>query len=160
MSVKTLLKEAYTFTKSSTGYDPSKPGSIREVLVNDDAFGMYKNSLSEGLTAEDKAGFNLLAENTRIALLENSTYSLNPYETLALPLLRVFYPKTIAKDLVTVIPMSKPEIIVKPAIPIISAKITQMFTFSTSSHAKTAGFSCSTFTAQYSCPYSSVLSYT
>ena len=111
MSVKTLLKEAYNFTKSSTGYDPSKPGSIREVLVNDDAFGMYKNSLSEGLTAEDKAGFNVLAENTRIALLENSTYSLNPYETLALPLLRVFYPKTIAKDLVTVIPMSKPEII-------------------------------------------------
>ena len=63
-------------------------------------------------------------------------------------------------DVRSIIKMSKPEIIVKPAIPIISAKITQMFTFSTSSHAKTAGFSCSTFTAQYSCPYSSVLSYT
>lgn len=111
MSIKALLKESYNFTKSSTGYDPSKPGAIREVLCNDDAFGMYKNSLSEGLSAEDKKGFNLLAENTRIQLLENSAYSLNPYETLALPLLRVFYPKTIAKELVTVIPMSKPEII-------------------------------------------------
>ena len=111
MSIKALLKESYNFTKSSTGYDPSKPGAIREVLCNDDAFQMYKNSLSEGLSAQDKQGFSVLAENTRIALLENSTYSLNPYETLALPLLRVFYPKTIAKDLVTVIPMSKPEII-------------------------------------------------
>lgn len=111
MSIKSLLKESYAFTKSSTGYDPSKPGAIREVLCNDDAFGMYKQSLAEGLSSEDKKGFELLAENTRIALLENSTYSLNPYETLALPLLRVFYPKTIAKDLVTVIPMSKPEIV-------------------------------------------------
>lgn len=111
MSIKALLKESYNFTKSSTGFDPSKPGAIREVLMNDDAFGMYKNSLSEGLSQADKAGFNLLAENTRIQLLENSAYSLNPYETLALPLLRVFYPKTIAKELVTVIPMSKPEII-------------------------------------------------
>jgi hypothetical protein len=111
MSIKSLLKESYAFTKSSTGYDPSKPGAIREVLCNDDAFGMYKQSLAEGLSSEDKKGFELLAENTRIQLLENSTYSLNPYETLALPLLRVFYPKTIAKDLVTVIPMNKPEII-------------------------------------------------
>ena len=111
MSIKSLLQESYNFTKSSTGFDPSKPGAIREVLVNDDAFGMYKNSLAEGLSADLKKGFNVLAENTRVALLKNSTYSLNPYETLALPLLRVFYPKTIAKDLVTVIPMSKPEII-------------------------------------------------
>ena len=111
MSIKSLLKESYAFTKSSTGFDPSKPGAVKEVLCNDDAFNVYKNSLAEGLSASDKAAFNLLAENTRVALLENSTYSINPYETLALPLLRVFYPKTIAKELVTVIPMSKPEII-------------------------------------------------
>jgi len=109
--MKKLLKEAYTFTRKSTGIDPSKPGAIREILVNDSHFDTYIQALSEGLKDETKLGFRLLAENTRRCLLENSMYQLNPYETLALPLLRVFFPRTIAKDLVTVIPMDKPEIV-------------------------------------------------
>ena len=106
-----LLKESYSFTKKSTGIDPSKPGAIRQILVSDHSFDTYVNTLAEGLQGRDLAGFKVLAENTRTALLENSMYGLNPYETLALPLLRVYFPKTIAKELVTVIPMSKPEII-------------------------------------------------
>jgi len=109
--MKTLLKEAYKMTKKSTGIDPSKPGAIREILVNDEHFDTYIRSLSEGIKEDDKRSFRVLAENTRRALLENSMYQLNPYETLALPLLRVFFPKTIAKELVTVIPMDKPEIV-------------------------------------------------
>jgi hypothetical protein len=57
----------------------------------------------------DQATFKILAENTRIKLLENSMYQLNPYETLTLPILRVFYPKLVAKEAVTVSPMDKPE---------------------------------------------------
>jgi len=38
-------------------------------------------------------------------------FQINPYETLTLPILRVFYPKLIAKELVTVTPMDKPETI-------------------------------------------------
>ena len=95
--MKKLLKEAYSFTKKSTGIDPSKPGAIREILVNDEHFDTYVKSLSEGLKKDgDKIAFRVLAENTRRCLLENSMYQLNPYETLALPLLRVFFPKTIA----------------------------------------------------------------
>ena len=110
--MKKLLKEAYSFTKKSTGIDPSKPGAIREILVNDEHFDTYIKSLSEGIkNSDDVTSFKLLAENTRRCLLENSMYQLNPYETLALPLLRVFFPKTIAKELVTVIPMDKPEIV-------------------------------------------------
>jgi len=109
--MKKLLTEAYKFTKKSTGIDPSKPGAIREILVNDNAFDTYAQSLMEGLKEDLKKPFRILAENTRRSLLENSMYQLNPYETLALPLLRVFFPKTIAKDLVTVIPMDKPEIV-------------------------------------------------
>ena len=52
-----------------------------------------------------------LAENTRINLLENSMFQINPYETLTLPILRVFYPKLVAKEAVTVSPMDKPETI-------------------------------------------------
>ena len=109
--MKTLLKEAYKFTKKSTGIDPSKPGAIREILVNDDHFSTYVKSLMEGMKDADKPSFTMLAENTRRNLLENSMYQLNPYETLALPLLRVFFPKTLAKELVTTIPMDKPEIV-------------------------------------------------
>lgn len=106
-----LLKESYSFTKKATGVDPSKPGAIKEIIVSDHNFDTYVNSLAEGLKQTDIAGFKVLAENTRQALLENSMYGLNPYETLALPLLRVYFPKTIAKELVTVIPMNKPELV-------------------------------------------------
>jgi len=109
--MKELLTEAYKMTRKMTSIDPSKPGAIREILVNDSHFDNYCKSLMEGLQKKDTKGFRILAENTRRTLLENSMYSLNPYETLALPLLRVFYPKTIAKELVSVIPMDKPEIV-------------------------------------------------
>jgi hypothetical protein len=108
---KDLLLECYRSTQKFTGINPAKPGLIKQICLNDKHFDFYVKSLSEGLSDTDKAGFRILAENTRKVLLENSLYQLNPYETLALPLLRVFYPKTVAKELVTVIPMDKPEII-------------------------------------------------
>ena len=109
--MKELLLEAYKTTKKMTGIDPSKPGTIRQIIADDNAFDVYVKSLMEGLDPKLAPGFRILADNTRRILLEGSMYSLNPYETLALPLLRVFYPKTVAKELVTVIPMDKPEII-------------------------------------------------
>lgn len=36
-------------------------------------------------------------------------YGINPYESLTLPILRVFYPKIVVKEAVTVSPMDKPE---------------------------------------------------
>jgi hypothetical protein len=109
--MKELLLESYQTTKKMTGIDPSKPSAIRSIITDDESFDVYTRSLSEGLSKDDQSGFRMLCENTRKVLLENSLYQLNPYETLALPLLRVFYPKTVAKELVTVIPMDKPEIV-------------------------------------------------
>lgn len=104
-----MLTEAYSSTAKITGVDPSKPGNIKGLLVNDDAFCVYVDALSESLHANDKAGFKVLAENTRINLLENSMFQINPYESLTLPVMRVFYPRLIAKEAVTVSPMDKPE---------------------------------------------------
>lgn len=109
--MKELLLESYKTTKKMTGIDPSKPGNLRQIITDDESFDVYTRALSEGLKKEDHKGFRMLCENTRKALLENSMFQMNPYETLALPLLRVFYPKTVAKELVTVIPMDKPEIV-------------------------------------------------
>jgi len=112
--MKHVLTEAYSTTRKLTGIDPSKPGNIRQVLYNDDAFNVYVDGLSESIESDvDKEGFRTLCENTRINLLENSMFQINPYESLALPVLRVFYPKLVAKEAVTVTPMDKPET-VKP----------------------------------------------
>jgi hypothetical protein len=108
--MKELLTEVYKTTKKISGVDPSKPGNMKAVLVDDTAFDAYVTGLAESIeNKKDRAAFVQLAENTRINLLENSMFQINPYETLTLPILRVFYPKLVAKELVTVSPMDKPE---------------------------------------------------
>jgi len=108
--MKEMLIEVYQRTKKVSGVDPSKPGNMKAVLIDDSAFNAYVAGLAESLTNEkDRALFSQLAENTRVSLLENSMFQINPYETLTLPILRVFYPKLVAKELVTVSPMEKPE---------------------------------------------------
>ena len=108
--MKELLTEVYKTTKKITGIDPGKPGNMKAVLVDDAAWNCYVTGLAESIeNKKDRSAFMQLAENTRINLLENSMFQINPYETLTLPILRVFYPKLIAKELVTVSPMDKPE---------------------------------------------------
>ena len=107
--MKELLTEVYRTTKRISGIDVSKPGNIRQLMTDDAGFEAYKTGLAEGLNKNDTKIFDILAENTRMNILENSMYQLNPYETLSLPILRVFYPKLIAKEAVTVSPMDKPE---------------------------------------------------
>jgi len=108
--MKELLTEVYKTTKKISGVDPSKPGNLKAVLVDDAAWNCYVTGLAESIeNKKDRGQFVQLAENTRINLLENSMFQINPYETLTLPILRVFYPKLVAKELVTVSPMDKPE---------------------------------------------------
>jgi len=108
--MKELLLEVYQTTKKISGVDPSKPGNLKQVLVDDVAWNAYMTGLAESIEdPKDRTNFIQLAENTRINLLENSMFQINPYETLTLPILRVFYPKLVAKELVTVSPMDKPE---------------------------------------------------
>lgn len=108
--MKELLQEVYATTKKISGVDPSKPGNMRSVLIDDLAFNTYVAGLAESIeNKKDRTAFTQLAENTRINLLENSMFQINPYESLTLPILRVFYPKLVAKEAVTVSPMEKPE---------------------------------------------------
>jgi hypothetical protein len=108
--MKELLTEVYATTKKISGIDPSKPGNLKAILIDDAAFEAYVTGLAESIeNKKDRGQFIQLAENTRINLLENSMFQINPYETLTLPILRVFYPKLVAKEAVTVSPMDKPE---------------------------------------------------
>jgi len=107
---KEMLQEVFATTKKLTGISPGQPGNLKAVLVDDAAFNVYVEGLAESIEdKKDRAQFKVLAENTRINLLENSMFQINPYETLTLPILRVFYPKLVAKEAVTVSPMDKPE---------------------------------------------------
>jgi hypothetical protein len=108
--MKELLIETYRDVKKRTGIDPSKPGNLKPLLVDDKAWSIYVESLANSMDSKkDREAFKIIAENTRVNLLENSMYQINPYEALALPVLRVFYPKLVAKEAVTVSPMDKPE---------------------------------------------------
>jgi hypothetical protein len=108
---KHLLQEAFSITKKLSGLDPSRPNQLRQIATDPKNYRVYVEGLSEGLDDESKVAFTTLAENTRVNLLENSMFSLNPYETMTLPVLRKFYPKLIAKELVNVMPIDKPEVI-------------------------------------------------
>jgi hypothetical protein len=79
--------------------------------VDDSKFNNYVAALSESIEQPHQESFAKLAENTRINILENITYGLNPYSVFALPLLSVYWPKNVAKEALTVIPMNKPDII-------------------------------------------------
>jgi hypothetical protein len=108
--MKEILTEVYRTVKKTSGIDPSKPGNLKQILVDDAAFKTYVTGLAESIeNKRDRETFVALAENTRINLLENSMFQINPYESLTLPILRVFYPKLVAKEAITVSPMDKPE---------------------------------------------------
>ena len=62
---KEILLEAYKTTKKVSGIDPGKPGRMKEVLANDDAFNTYKEALAESIeNKKDRENFKILAENT------------------------------------------------------------------------------------------------
>jgi hypothetical protein len=108
---KYLLTEAYRSTSKTTGFNPVSPKSFFAMLENNRAFNYYTEALSENMTPQVRSEFRTLARSSRIALLENSTYGLVPYQTLTMPVLSVFYPRLIARELVNVDPIDKPEVI-------------------------------------------------
>lgn len=107
-----FLREAVIKTQKRTGVNPALPNeSFKRVLTEDKVYTDYVNNLCEGLTESDASVFKKLAGNTRIALMENSMFQLNPYEVMTFPLLRFAFPKTIAKEMVTWDVMDAPEVV-------------------------------------------------
>lgn len=109
--MRQLLTETYARTKKTTGVNPQTPSGFRQTLADPNAFRVYARSLAEGLNDVDRSAFLKMAATTRVSLMENSMFQLNPYETLTMPILRYFMPKLIAKELVNVMPIDKPEVL-------------------------------------------------
>ncbi|MCK9556158.1 hypothetical protein M0R36_10145 [bacterium] len=110
---KDLLIESFRGIKKNFSIDLSNPLQNTNVLADEKAFNYYVESLSAPFTdAHDRINIKTMAKGTRETLLmENAKGSLSHYEVLSLPLIPVFYPRLIAKDLITFATTDKVDII-------------------------------------------------
>lgn len=111
MLMESVLHETYNRVQKISGLNPRNPSGFKATMANPEAFKVYARTLAEGLSEGPKRDFLKLCRNTRRNILENSMYQLNPHEVLTLPILRNFYPKLIAKELVNVMPIDKPDVV-------------------------------------------------
>ena len=106
--IKELLKESYDYVESNYGLNVVK--DFPQILSSEEAYNDYILRLAEGLEGETREQFLTLASTLRESLLkENLLTNYTPYQTLLFPLLRIFFPRLVAREAVTVKPMDKPE---------------------------------------------------
>ena len=85
-----------------------------EVATNSHYFNDYVQNLSEQLDERTAAEFEILAENTRRTVLQESSISgVSPVTALSLPILRVAYPKTSVREGLPTEPVTQPKFTVK-----------------------------------------------
>jgi len=113
---KALMESVYRNVKNKSGLDFRNPKQYLKMLAEQETFAKhYMRPMAEAYTdPEQRRNFLRMAVNTRNKILaENtSTGNISPYETLAIPILSNFYPKLIAKELVNVVPIDKPEVMI------------------------------------------------
>jgi hypothetical protein len=110
--MKALLEQVYGKMKTDYDVDVRTTRDVLGIISDSEKSKVYIEELSQGLSGDRKEGFMSLAENTRIQLLEtaNNSFSFTAYDTLAMPILRDFYPRLIAPELVTVKPINVPDV--------------------------------------------------
>lgn len=85
-----------------------------DVATNSHYFADYVENLSEHLDERTAAEFEILAENTRKVVLQESTMSgVSPVTALSLPILRISYPKTSVREGLPTEPVTQPKFTVK-----------------------------------------------
>lgn len=118
---KELLTESYNQVQKVAKIKTSTEAGQRRVLRDKNAYKIYRNALAEGLNSYDAKCFKYMADTVREQYImnesSNSAFNIKTYETYAIPMLRYYFPKQVAKEMVTVIPIDKPEVMmvfVKP----------------------------------------------
>jgi len=111
---KDLLIESFANMKKKHGIDLRNPANNIKVVADDAVYGYYVESLLEPFSPKDRILLRGMCDGTRQTLLfenANSRFGMSSYEVLSLPLIPVFFPRLIAKELVTFATTDKPEII-------------------------------------------------
>ena len=112
--IREVLTESKKTFKRSYGLDLTKPLDYLRMLTDEQAYEFYKEGLLESFSSKDRLILSKLMDGEAESLLEsvqNLGTGLPVYETLRLPLLTVFWPRLVAKEMVTVDPIDAPEVI-------------------------------------------------
>lgn len=110
-ALDTLSKINESF--SQQGVNVLNEGFV-DVATNSHYFSDYVENLSEHLDERTAAEFEVLAENTRKVVLQESSISgVSPVTALSLPILRVSYPKTSVREGLPTEPVTQPKFTVK-----------------------------------------------
>jgi len=115
---KDMLIESFRTLKKKHGIDLRNPANNIKVITDDKAYNYYVESLIESFDAKDRVHLRTMMDGTRKTILfenVNSRFGMATYEVLSMPLIPIFYPRLLAKDLVTFATTDKPEII-KPVL--------------------------------------------
>jgi len=99
--VKAVLQESYDAVKSLHDVDPIM--DFDKVITKGDVFGDYVKGLTEGLDTFSRDFITSTANHVRDQiLLEATTFgTISPYQKMIFPLIRVYFPRLIAKEAVT-----------------------------------------------------------
>jgi len=115
--IKSFLKESYTSVKKKFDIDIRNGRDILQLLDDNKAFNYYTEALLSPFSrTDDRIVLRSMLENTKSTLLwESSRNVISPYEKLSFPLIPIFYPRLISKELVTFVSTDNPE----PIVPIL-----------------------------------------
>jgi len=118
-NTKDLLIESFRDVKKKFSVDlGNDPTKTMELILDDQQFTYYSEALASPFTdSTDRMNIKNLMNGTRKTLIEtmNSRFGLAPYEVLSMPFIPVFYPRLLAKELVSFSTTDKPEVI-KPRV--------------------------------------------
>jgi len=109
--VKEVLTESYDAVKSMHNIDALT--EFDKLLTNKDAFNNYVAGLTEGADATTKQIITQAAPILReSALMEATTFgSINPYQKMIFPLIRVYFPRLVAKEAITIENIDAPSVV-------------------------------------------------
>ena len=91
--------------------------SFADVLTDPALFESYTTELSKMLSADQSEVMGQLFENTRLEILRESLGGITPTASLVLPILRRFWPRLAANEVLPVEPVSKPKITIASMVP-------------------------------------------
>ena len=105
-----VIKDAYIHVKR---YYTDPLRNYPAIVEDDAAWNVYVDALSEGLREQDIPQFKTLLNNVREFIKDQITAnSYSPYQMLMAPVLRVYFPRLIAKEAVTTKVMDVPDMLI------------------------------------------------
>ena len=110
-AVSTILTESYDVV--ATMHDVNPMQQFDKVVVDSSIFDTYVGALTESLDAGSADFIKATAPSIREKiLLEAQTFgTINPYQKMVFPLFRVFFPRLIAKEAITLGSIDSPSVV-------------------------------------------------